>query len=541
LGLKWVVAHPAISLVTLLAAVLTLGFLFPRARPKLRREYGWALAAASAAVIVLYANVVFQNLLSPQFADHVEPQVAAVSDLLLNGKPLYPAPGAAEQYSLPYGPYSYLWVAGYYWIMGPSITAAKASSTVSALAGVALLLAACWRVAGWRAGLACAALSTAIYYRFNSMSYWCRADTHQIFLISLSVFALTLSNPWWAAILIGAAAGVDLNMKINSAVYAIPLATAFYLRHHKLAPLFVAGVIAAVVAAAPFASPAISLPNYLAWLRLASRHPFAVELPDTLAFSGWLAGLLLLIGLPCLYAGQTDKEKRRDWWTTAAAMGMAIVLTIPVAAKRGAGAHHLLPLVPFVCWLIAWAWSIAPAASPVINWRHIILLPIALMTLIYGADLGIGFASEIRTNAPSVRMVAADLENAMDRSPDRTIMMGVGSDANYWFTYMRPVLVFAGNPYPLDPAAAMDSSEDQNGLPQATTDLWKSSMPDYILIPKGDQPFTLWDWYHPDRPVFSQDFVRAFRKYYAPHFRARFFDVYVRKTLLGSPAPASRP
>ena len=317
-GMEWVADYPVLWLAALVAAALVAGFVLRGVGVKNRREYGWALGAVSGGLIVLYACFVIEYALSPAFSDHVEPQIAAVSCLFMRGKALYPAPTAAEQYALPYGPYTYLWTAGYCWLMGPSILAVKASTAVSALAGVGFLLAACWRVAGRWAGLACTALATVVFLAFRAGSFWCRPDSHQLFLMSLNVFALTLSNPWWAALVLGAAAGIDVNMKINAAAYTIPIATAFYLRHRKWRPLILAGVVAAAVAIAPFSLPEISLQNYQEWMRLASRHPFAGELPASLVFAGWLAGLCLLGSLPSIWSGQSDDSRRRDWWMTAA-------------------------------------------------------------------------------------------------------------------------------------------------------------------------------------------------------------------------------
>jgi hypothetical protein len=536
LFIHWIANHPAISLGIFLAATLAVALPFRNAKFKLHRQYAWALAAASVAPILLFAAVAIDYVRTPQFRDHVEPQIAAVSCLLMRGKALYPAPTAAEQYSLPYGPYSYLWVTAYYWLMGPSITAVKLSAAVSALAGLGFLLAACWRTAGWRVALPCAALAPAVYLRFEYESLWCRPDTHQLFLISLSIFALTLSNPWWAAILIGISTGIDINMKVDAAAYAIPIATAFYLRHRRLSPLLLAALLAVGAAMAPFALSAISLTNYLEWMRLASHHPFAVELPDALAFAGWLVALPLICGLPSVWQRHSDTP-RRDWWITAASLIVAILITLPVAAKRGAGAHHLLPLVPVICWLIARAWSIGDASpADQISLRHVLIFPTALLALIFACVIGFALVSKIEREMPANIAIQIDLQNIADALPDRTILMGVGGDASYPYTFSRPTLVYDGNPYPLDAAAAMDSFEDQRGLPPAALDLFRSGPADVLLIPRGDDPFTLTDWYRAPsiRFVFSDQFLNAFHDNYAIRYHSTFFDVYVRKAILNT-------
>jgi hypothetical protein len=225
-GIYWVVGHPAWSFVVLLAAVLLLGLVSGKLPLKLRPEYRWALAACSAGVLLLYAYVGVTYCPPPQFHDHTEPQTAAFSCLLLRGQPTYPGPDSAQQYALPYGPYSYLWVAGYYWLMGPSIFAAKLSGVISGLASVAIMLVALKRVASWWVALPCTALAATLYFRFELISLRCRSDSHELLLVSLGIFALTLCSPWIAALLMGFSAGVIINMKPNTFAFFIPIVLA---------------------------------------------------------------------------------------------------------------------------------------------------------------------------------------------------------------------------------------------------------------------------------------------------------------------------
>jgi hypothetical protein len=544
LRISWIVNHPMELLGVLVLLCLLLRFALRNVEFSLRKEYGGALAVASATMIGLFVYVVVVYALTPQLRDHIEPQVASVSYLLLNGKPLYPPPDAAEQYTLPYGPYTYLWPAAYYWVLGPSLLSTKLSGAISGLAAVAVLLWACKRTAGWWVALPCTALATVVDYRFETHAFWCRPDSHQLLLMSLSLLALTMVNPWSAAVLLGVCTGINANMKIDSLAYALPIMAALYLRHRKWSPLILAAFFALIVAAAPFAIPGISLANLATWLRLESRHPFGGELELSLIFLAWLVEMLLIGGLPSMLLNGTSDPQRRQWWITAAALGIAILGVMPVTAKTGTGAHHLLPFVPVICWMIAWAWSIgngspAPAAGThKISLRHLLILPIAIVAIIYGSYMSLTMAQEFRQWRTINVAIVADLNDIMRTFPNRTIEMGVGSDRSYSFTFDRPVLVFAGNPYSLDAAAAMDSFEDQKGLPEATTGLCRSGLADFILIPRGDRPFTLTDWYHKPIPVFSNGFIQAFGDNYERRYHSSYFDIYVRKSILN---PAKLP
>jgi hypothetical protein len=539
----WIVEHPAWSVAILLVPAALVGWTCRR--PPWYPIYRWVLAAISVLAILFYAYVGVTYCQSPQFHDHIEPQVATVSYLLLQGKPVYLPPTAADQYSMLYGPFTYIWVAGYYWLMGPSIFTAKVSGVASGLAGVALLLAALKRSGSWWTALPCTALATTLYYCFEVESLWCRSDSHEVLLISLSVFALTLANPWLAAVLIGVSAGINVNVKVTALFYFFPIVTAFILRYRRWGPAALAAAVAIVVAATPFLFPEISPVNYLAWLRAASHHPLDWEdFRNTFSFAGWMVAMLLILGMPSIWSNRSaDPQATRDWWKIAAALGVAIVFTLPFASKNGAGPHHLMPLVPILVWLVVRSWSIenstdSPPVQPRLAMRHLLILPIAIVAIIYAGACGYAISSGLRKSALICRAVVSDEEMILDSFPDRTIEMGVGGDRTYGLTYVRPVLVFAGNPYHLDPAAAMDSAEAQHGLPAATADLCRSGLADIVLIPSGERPFTYLSWYPGKPPVFSPQFVQAFADNYHVGSTSLFFDIYVRNSITN---PDSRP
>ncbi|MGA3067935.1 MAG: hypothetical protein ABSF29_13915 [Tepidisphaeraceae bacterium] len=534
--INWVAGNPAWSVAILLVPALLAASFAPRLRR--RAGYRWALAIVSGAGILLYAQVVVSNCRAPQFDDHIEPQVAAVGYLLMNGVPIYQPPGAAVQYTMVYGPFTYLSVDAYYWLMGPSIFAAKLSGAVSALAGVALLLWALKRIGTWWTALACTGLATALYYTFGTQSFWCRADSHEVFMVSLGLLALTLVNPWAAAALVGISAGICINLKFTAAAYYLPIGTAFILRYRRAGPAALAVAVSIAAAAAPFLLPAISLENYLAWVREVSHHPLsAIELRNTLSFAGWMAGLLLILGFPSIWSkGASEARAVREWYWTAAGLGGAMLITLPFASKEGAGSHHLMPLVPILMWLVARAWSIGNSkepteAAPRLTMRHLLVVPVLVVSMFYAGAGGYVIGTNPWTYNRLFVALLIDLRRIQDATSGHTVEMGVGGDQSYFLTNERPVLVFAGNPYHLDAAAAMDSAEAQDGLPAATADLCRSGLADFVLIPRGDAPFTMASWYPGHAPVFSPEFVRAFHDNYRIRFSSIFFDVYGRKPI----------
>jgi hypothetical protein len=186
--------------------------------------------------------------------------------------------------------------------------------------------------------------------------------------------------------------------------------------------------------------------------------------------------------------------------------------------------------------LLARAWSMengseSPQERPRLAMRHLLILPIAVVSIIYAGWNGSNLAQNIRAFKPISIAIIADLNDIMHHFPGRTIEMGVGRDASYPYTYGRPVLVFAGNPYNLDVAVAMESAEDQHGLPEATVGLCRSGLADLVLIPRGDSPFTIINWFPGARPVFSDEFRQAFQQNYERRYHSNFYDIYERKSL----------
>ncbi|MGA3068117.1 MAG: hypothetical protein ABSF29_14835 [Tepidisphaeraceae bacterium] len=524
--LNWVVAHPEWSIGILLAVVLVLGWFFRGL--KIRRGYEWGLSIVSALGILFYGYLVVTYCGSMQFYDHVEPQVAAVSYLLSRGQAVYLPPGSAARYSLQYGPFTYLWVAGYYWALGPSILTAKISGAASALAGVAVLLAALWRSAGWRVAVACAALATTFYLHFDVQSFWCRADSHEIFLVSLSLLALTLDNSWAAAIVIGISAGICVNLKINALAYFLPIGTGFVFRYRDRRAAALGVALVMVMSVVPFLFPEISLSNYLGCLWASAHQPYTEgNVRETVIFAGWMAEILLICGIPSIWSSRS--AELRPWCWTAGALGAAIVVTVPFAAKSGAGPHHLMPLVPVLVWLVARCWRLGTSEEAGrVGMRHLMIVPVAAVLLVYAWAASYSVSSYVEKYEPIGRGVVADLGDIMDQVPGRTIEMGVGGNALEFLTFARPVLVFAGNPYHLDAAAAMDSSALPGGLPKGTSELCRSGLGEFVLIPKGDEPFSLRSGFPGEPGVFPEAFRRAFEENYHVRFSSNYFDVYER-------------
>jgi hypothetical protein len=536
--LNWVVQNPGISVGILLGPTLLVGWLCSREQPRLRPIYAWVLASISILGILHYAYVALTYCREASFIDHCEPQVACASYLLLHGKPIYLPPTGPDIYSLQYGPYTYIWVTAYYLLLNPSIFAAKLAGVVSGLGGVAFLLAALKRIGSWWAACFCTFLAVTLYFRFDLQSLWCRPDSHQILLICVSLFALTLDNAWLSAALIGISAGISFDLKIHSLVCFLPIVIEFYFRFRRSPAALLGIVLATAAAAAPFLLPGISLSNYVKSLLVATRHPLDPDPFDqTILYAAWMLGILLILGIPSVWSKRVENpQKARQWSWSAAALGAAFLITLPFASKTGAGGRHLMPLVPILAWLLAQSWSIerpaesasAPSALAI---RHWLIVPIFLVAAVYNASVGYTLITYLHERDPVDREIIADVQRITDFAGDRSVEMGVGGDSDYGLTFVHPLLVFEGNPYHIEPCAAMDIAEADHGLPQATTDLCRSGLAEFVLIPVSDPPFSIPNHYPGHKPLFSSKFIEAFEQNYHLRLRSTFFDVYQRNLI----------
>ena len=91
----------------------------------------------------LYLATVVLYVAMPAYFDHVEPSVAAVSWVVMQGQQAYPDQASAGMYGLPYGPMLFLGNGLTMLLLGPSIITSKVAGAVATVASLfALVLAA---------------------------------------------------------------------------------------------------------------------------------------------------------------------------------------------------------------------------------------------------------------------------------------------------------------------------------------------------------------------------------------------------------------
>ena len=135
------------------------------------------------------------------------------------------------------------------------------------------------------------------------------------------------------------------------------------------------------------------------------------------------------------------------------------------------------------------------------------------------------------SNPAIASAVRTDLDEITATYSGRNIYMGYGDGSRYVTTFVRDQLAYDGNPYLVDASAMMDFQFSGLEIPAATIDAMLSDEGDVWLIPAGQEPFTIVNWYY--RKQNGRLFDETFRQAFMDNFRrvqsTSNFDVYTRK------------
>lgn len=484
-------------------------------------------------VIVNYVALVCVYLLLDNFFDYVEPGLLSVASLVAQGQPMYHSASAAAQYNFMYGPMLFLVNASVLKLLGPSLFAGKLAGGVFSIGSVALLFDALRRRYGTRCAVIGAGLLVFSYFAFWPYNtFIARADPLVLGFVALGLWGALLPRAWLAALVLAVAAGAATNVKAHAGAYLLPAAV-LLLEQHGWRWVVAAVLGALVVLAAPFALFSdVSTVGYIHTM-LTAAHPGL----DWHAFLDRVEQMLIFQALPTLMVLLVVEHPlahfRRDRFYLAA-LGVSTAVVLLVASHPGAGKVHLVPLsISLVFWLAAvmrddFAWSTLWAQR---GRRARVRTWVALLLFI---DL---VCTVIPVNLRMVKLIHAgqqtngaveDLHEIMLHYPDRTLAMGYGTTQHNEFTWYRPLLVFAGNPYLIDESSMGDLELAGWDLPQATLDALADCKVDIWLIPKGDPPFVLSSslgFAH----LFSQRFRDAFLAHYQRRAQSQYYDLYFCK------------
>ena len=432
--------------------------------------------------IINYFLFIILYILYENFCDHVEPVVASLSWLFQTGKPVYNSAGSGELYSLVYGPVLYIINGFFLKILGPSIISAKAGGIVVASISTLLNYRTLKKISNYRTAFIISGYITAGYLIFGHCSFWNRSDSFIIFFVSLAIYTIVKGNSLYALIVTSISLGLSVNMKIHSFLYFIPVLILFH-ETFKTKLTVCSLAISAITAALPyFICSNIDFFDYISYLQDGTKTEFS-----KMVFLKNMEFIFLFFIPVIIY------EKNKKY---SLSLLISILFTSIIGSSTGAGRYHLLPFIPLLAYFFT---LLLNDLKEKISLKIISASVVTIMLMyIFTPYSSINYMGNNRFK----RTIQKDLIGIMNSYPGKTIHMGYGDINNYPFTYVRPLLIYGGNPCMIEGPALFGrniSEQILNKLKSGYINIW--------LIPRGSEPFEIRNWYD-NKPLFNEEFKK---------------------------------
>jgi len=481
-------------------------------------------------------------LFSPTYLDHIEASTASDAHYFRQGIALYPDLDAYTFHGLVYGPLlAELNSLGYLFASG--VLASKLIGWIAAWLAMAMLVAmpAPAAVPGQVAGpvqaaspvsvaagrrwpwVVATALTLCILASFGSVLTADRADSLLI-LCAISGFFAVLYRPTLLALAVAAAsAGAAADLKLHGPIYLVPALYWWMRAQNPLTParwlkaVAVAGVAGLLAVGLPFLPHNVSLHGYLVYLGLASHHGLVW------GEFGWNVAFLAVLWAPVALILGATRAMPRDL-RIFAAMLLALELVVAViAAKPGAGIHHLLPFLGFHAFLMR---QMLCVASPQPEGERYALhgataaLAVILLGLAWPAGGVLRHLLRFDLQMPRQQATRAELVTFSDRYPRG--MLGICDASSYDLASFRPWLTVTGT-LQTDYGALMDLKLSGVSDAPLALALERCDIP-YLYMPRQGAPFSMTSRY--GGPLFSATVRERFGQHYTLQESGQMFSVY---------------
>jgi hypothetical protein len=444
-------------------------------------------------------------LFYPNFIDHLEPTILQITQIWMQGGAMYPPMDTASMHGLLYGP-------ALYWIQYPFVAISSDAILGSKLPSV-LAFNAAWVLlfCTYRHSLSKAYLL--LLLPFNLILFWNRAEPYFVLLVSLAVVVIERKPKNWA-LLLGVLAGLASSLKAHGVLYILPFLIFFGAYSARAAVEFTAAF--AVICLSFFLNDGTSLIQYLAYLKLATKHGISFAYLEKNLFFLWFTWI------PIALTFKHAPTSTRDAYRWAGVLLIEILVAI-AGSKPGAGVHHLIPIVVLNAYLYEIQLRKIDNIEIKFSGVKIGLAILALYVLsfvwknIYDSEIKSQDAIESQFQA------AHEIQVLGKKYPNMLMGITDKENENYRLTFLRPYLVNPMTPQ-FEYAGFMDlnysSVSDQpliNALRQCEYR--------YIAMPKTGAPFSIVNFYT-DEPLFSDATRSEFQKHYQRDDSGKFFTIY---------------
>lgn len=457
------------------------------------------------AAFVFTATCSVLYLFYPNFIDHLEPTILQIAQIWMQGGAMYPPMDTASMHGLLYGP-------ALYWIQYPFVAISSDVILGSKLPSV-LAFNIAWVVLffAYRNSLSKAYLL--LLLPFNLILFWNRAEPFFVLLVGLAIVVTERKPKAWA-LLLGVLAGLASSLKAHGVLYILPFLIFFGAYSTRSLVEFIAAF--AVICLSFFLNESTSLIQYMAYLKLATKHGISFTYLEKNLF------FLLFMWLPIALTFKYSTVSRGDAFRWASVLLIEILVAI-AGSKPGAGVHHLIPIVVLNSYLYEVQLRKVEHIEVKFSGVKIGFAILALYVLsfvwknIYDSEINSYEAIDTQSQATyEIQTLGAKFPN---------LLMGITDkeNDNYRITFLRSYLVTPVAPQ-FEYAGFMDLS--YSGISdQPFADSLRQCKYRYIATPKRGVPFSIENFYTGE-PLFSEETRRAFREHYQPHDSGAFFTVY---------------
>jgi hypothetical protein len=517
------------------------------------RAARWTLFVCAGISFILMLALSLNHVFGAGYGEQNGESFATKALLICLGKPLFTdVLQSAERYSLMHGPTAFLVFGAAMSLFGRSLFVCKfVALVVNLLSGLFTYLA-FRRVMPKAIALPLASLTIFPFILIGGTAFiTIRTDGFILLPVAWGLWGVIAGKPSRQLLIISLAAALVIGVKINTFICVAPL-LALINRFPRPKDWIVAAVAGIMIVLAPFAFPQVSLWHYLGWVRLFTKVDAGIK-----EFPGAVHWFILLVAPIMLALWVMSGSGNRGWKylfgvTGRFAIATAVCLfamTLP-ATRAGASPNYLIPFMPVLVYAyILLARDIMEAVTvrspakvkgskrpasqitvkPAGEWLLVFATAMAATWQILQVICTIGFFQEFRMEARGSEIVYADVDKIMTAFPGKTISIGFGNTQSFFIQNHRFKLVSAGHPYFLDGVAIMNLNKADVPLPDLTVQIIARKMVDIWLIPRGEEPFSIRNYYPPNNLLFDMRFRESFQDNYHLIGNSSFFDIYEAK------------
>jgi hypothetical protein len=471
-----------------------------------------AAVGASSGILSIcaYLTIVLLNIRRAGMFWHDEANILSIAAAYTRGQPMYHAIGAADFYSLFYGPATFLLYAPLVTSFVHPILVIRIAVVLACLLDLALLFLLLRVWLPHPAALALVPIGTTFLLAYPTVLLGLRGDVWLLMCICLALLGiLRLDRLGWIypAITSGIFSGLAMGFKATVAPTVFLLLAILY-RRYGLRALIVSAMSCCAATLGPFLLPHISMANYFAWLTIAG-HQWLVRstLLVNLVTASFLCAPVILAAL----LGGPARRKRALGWSLPCWCALALLACLISGSKNGGGGWHLWAMLPAMLAAMAYEFSarsegsLGTTTSPSLERggaksrsQTQTLALLASIAIAGGAATMYVAINDLRRVLPAVQapwraqVISADtaLIAILRRPfPHHNLQMGYGAAVTDYRTDLRFEVPLAREQYFFDENAVVEGEKAGFKMPASVVDRILGCE-DVWIIPHGQAPFS---------------------------------------------------